>query len=1075
MAVSFKVPSSPKRQIYNIENFMGVDLTNSGTNMDDFRSPNAENMVRLVPGKVRKRTGYKTNILFHKSDDVNRARDTSDEWREYLKGSDEETIISFYDDEIPLINGDCVYAVYLEIDSKGAYTVYLDFETGGSLSTSVTGETRRSISYCAFPDNPDTARTKPYRIRIEGIGEYFKAKSIRVCSTTKANNLEEWSALPWTAAPEDSNGIWFETDYSKPVYGCHTLTSSSDLGNRVVNVNRVLGTSDDWETFSVTGTLTKIYDLAEQIYCDPVKEQYTPIVIDFDYISNESVYMYIYDGENTVIVLPSTNGQTEHYTHEYSIGAYKPYKIGLKQREAATTIQIKNMSVVYQKDDDYEWSAAPEDNGEVFHVEDLYSVDSKNTAAKEIFKSSASSPRNTDTFSRTITLQNTNSHKTSEGFVRVSFYAYTTCSEDVTSIEVYLVDKAGNECAIGRKVFNDDVNDQIYFYGSADCSGSSVNFIQRVVFKFNYALTSNRVKCTVSLANVKVQSISLKEDYNLSSKHYIYHVGNEFYLKIKSSDEIEKLYDEANEHISQSWQINDSLIILDGKNLYRYTIGNEIEVLGTNGYIPLVTIGKAPNGGGTSYEPLNMLQPGFYEQFTVDSDSASATKFYLSFNNLDYTEVEAWVLNSSGNWVRKRQGTDFSVSRTAGYIEFNTAPGVTPIAGEDNVRILAYKTIPGYRDRVTQCTIGTLYGINGAMDRLFLSGNPEYPNWDFFSQQNDPTYFPDTGYSVIGNSSSSIVGYAIVNSYLATFKNKIDNTPAVFIRQGELMENQITKVSEPVFRLINTLLGDGVISPYAFGNLPTEPLFLTRLGIYAITPQDITGEKYSQKRSFYLDGWLTKEKDLQKAKAVIFKDQYVLAVNDKLYILDGLQATRTDRSEPYATRQYAGFYCTHVPAYTMWVDEDALWIGTEDGNICRFETDIEELESYNDNGRKIYCCWETPDLDGALFYKNKYFKYFAVRLKSAIRTSIKLYVRRFGLWNFVTENLLKAISFDFEHVDFERFSFSTDTTDKVIHAKVRARRVDKARFRIENDRLNEPLGLINLALEYTETGNYKEW
>lgn len=1075
MSVTFKQGSVAKRQIYNIENFMGVDLTNSGTNMEEVRSPNAENMVRLVPGKVRKRTGYKTNILFHSTDDVNRARDTSDEWREYLKESDEETIISFYDDEIPLIDGDCVYAVYLDVDAKGNYTIYLDFETGGSLSTSITGKTRRSISYCAFPDNPDTARTKPYRIRIEGEGEYLNAKSIRVCSTTKANNIEEWTSLPWTAAPEDSNGIWLETDYSKPVYGCHTLTSSSDLGNRVVNVNRVLGTSDDWENFNVTDTLTKIYDFGEQFYCNPSEEKYTPIVIDFDYISNESVYMYIYDGENTVIVLPSTNGNTEHFTHEYSIGAYKPYKIGLKQRELATTIQIKNMSVVYQKDDDYAWSAAPEDNEQVFHIEDLYSVDSKNTAKKEILKSSGSSARNTETYSRTISLKNTNSVKVQEGFVKVSFYAYTTCSEDVTSIEVYLKDRDNNETPIGRKVFNGIVNDQIEFYGSADCSGPRVNFVSSVVFKFNYALTNNRVKCTVSLANVKIQKISLKDDFNLSTKHYIYHVGKDLFLKIKSSDEIEKIYDDANEHISQSWQINDSLIILDGVNLYRYRIGNEIEVLGTNGYIPLVTIGKSPNGGGTSYEPINMLQPGFYEQFTVDSDSASATRFYLSFNNLDYTTIEAWVLNDSGTWVKKTEGTHFTVNRTYGYIDFDDAPGVTPITGEDNVRVLAYKTIPGYRDRVTKCTIGTLYGINGAMDRLFLSGNPAYPNWDFFSQQNDPTYFPDTGYSVIGNSSSAIVGYAIVNSYLATFKNKIDNTPAVFIRQGELMENAITGVSEPVFRLTNTLLGDGIISPYAFGNMPTEPLFLTRLGVYAITPQDITGEKYSQKRSFYLDGQLTKEKNLQKAKAVIFKDQYVLAVNEKLYILDGLQATRTDRSEPYSTRQYAGFFCTHVPAYTIWVDEDALWIGTEDGYICRFDTDIDELESFNDNGRKIYCCWETPDLDGALFYKNKYFKYFAVRLKSAVRTGIKLYVRRFGLWDFITEDKVKAISFDFEHVDFERFSFSTDRTDKVIRAKIRARRVDKARFRIENDTLNEPLGLINLALEYTETGNYKEW
>ena len=42
----------------NIEEFKGVDLYNSPSNVDDSRSPDAPNMVRDVPGKVRKRMGY---------------------------------------------------------------------------------------------------------------------------------------------------------------------------------------------------------------------------------------------------------------------------------------------------------------------------------------------------------------------------------------------------------------------------------------------------------------------------------------------------------------------------------------------------------------------------------------------------------------------------------------------------------------------------------------------------------------------------------------------------------------------------------------------------------------------------------------------------------------------------------------------------------------------------------------------------------------------------------------------------------------------------------------------------------
>ena len=80
MAVSIKVPKSPKRDIFVIENFMCADLPNTGSNIDENKSPNAENMVRFVPGKVRKRTGYQPDAIFSDAKDVNRAKNTSEDW-----------------------------------------------------------------------------------------------------------------------------------------------------------------------------------------------------------------------------------------------------------------------------------------------------------------------------------------------------------------------------------------------------------------------------------------------------------------------------------------------------------------------------------------------------------------------------------------------------------------------------------------------------------------------------------------------------------------------------------------------------------------------------------------------------------------------------------------------------------------------------------------------------------------------------------------------------------------------------------------------------------------------------------
>ena len=50
--------SAPTLSQVKIDTFLGADLTNSPANADENRSPDCENMIRDVPGKVRKRMGW---------------------------------------------------------------------------------------------------------------------------------------------------------------------------------------------------------------------------------------------------------------------------------------------------------------------------------------------------------------------------------------------------------------------------------------------------------------------------------------------------------------------------------------------------------------------------------------------------------------------------------------------------------------------------------------------------------------------------------------------------------------------------------------------------------------------------------------------------------------------------------------------------------------------------------------------------------------------------------------------------------------------------------------------------------
>lgn len=553
-------------------------------------------------------------------------------------------------------------------------------------------------------------------------------------------------------------------------------------------------------------------------------------------------------------------------------------------------------------------------------------------------------------------------------------------------------------------------------------------------------------------------------DDQINGYHYIrgeqyglVHAGTKMYYNgvVKYSD--------ANNSRSRSWQFDNKLYIVDGKKLLVWD-GAEVKPASEYAKIPTVTIAKAPNGGGTSYEDLNLIQPGFIELF---AGTEGDTAYHMTFGGLDDTTVKAYILDSSGSWAEKTENTDFTVDRENGIINFTAAPGKSPVTGEDNVKITAYRTVSGYADRINKCCIGTQYGLKGAMDRLFLSGNPDYINQDWFSDQNDPTYFADTYYSSLGTSKSAIMGYSVINNYLATHKDEMETDQFIVLREGVLADNK------PVFRSVNTLQGAGAIAKDTFAYLSSEPLFLTRSGIYAITAQDITGEKYGQNRSFYLNGKLLKESDLEKSFAFVYKDMYWLCVNGVAYILDGLQPMQTDKSMPYSTRQYAGFYRTNIPANCMWEKDGNLYFGTTDGRVCEFYSDSDALVSYNDDGEKIEAIWETPDLDGKLFYKNKTFRYLAVRLKSAVATTLEMYVQKRGLWSFIKNDNYTARYLSFGSVVFSKFTFSSDQTQKIIPTKLRVKKVDKARFRFVNSELNEPFGLFDIALEYVENGNHK--
>ncbi|MBQ9959424.1 MAG: hypothetical protein IJP01_03615 [Oscillospiraceae bacterium] len=544
------------------------------------------------------------------------------------------------------------------------------------------------------------------------------------------------------------------------------------------------------------------------------------------------------------------------------------------------------------------------------------------------------------------------------------------------------------------------------------------------------------------------------------------HAGSKLYA---DAAEPQMIYDAMPDVRSAAYRLADKLVFLTGETMLVYTCseaeGHRVQLASEAATVPQVTVGRAPNGGGETLDQVNMLTPKFVDSFLSDG---SATEYQLSFFPLTADAVTAEILGTDNEWVQKTEGTDFSVNRETGVVTFNAAPAAPPVSGEDNVKIHAASVHEGYADRVNGCTFGIIYGLRGASDRLFISGNKDFPNYDFFSKLRDPLYFGDVDYGTIGKEGVPITGYSIVDGILATHKAADDNERNCYLRSGQLTDNDLTPTEFPITQVIQ---GAGAISAQSFAYI-TEPLYLTKEGIYATTPYEYNGKLYSQKRSFYLDGRLLKETDLSNAVAIAWNDFYMLCIEDRVYILDVQQKDRSGvtRGSEY---QYEAYYWTNVPARVWYKDDEHLYFGAENGVIYRFFTEKMSSFSYNDNGAAIAARWDFMH-KGRNFHKNKTMTRLSANLAATPNSSLSVFYRRSTDFAYTEAALDARISyFMYSALRYSGFVYGGNSEAKTISKKLKIKKYDSCVISLRNEKPDEGIVLYALTLEFNEGNPYK--
>ena len=499
------------------------------------------------------------------------------------------------------------------------------------------------------------------------------------------------------------------------------------------------------------------------------------------------------------------------------------------------------------------------------------------------------------------------------------------------------------------------------------------------------------------------------------------------------------------------------IYILTGKEFLEYD-GTTVKSVADDGYVPTILISRNPTGGGTLYESVNLISGKRTESFLGnDTDKV----YQLSANKIDSID-KVEIINDSGEKVTT---TEYTADLNTGKITFNEAHKPI-VAGQDNVFITYTKTVEGYADRINKCTISDLYGLGGS-NRVFLSGNPDYKAYDWYSDIFKPNYFPDLNYSIVGTSDTAIMGYQRLGKYQMILKEDNQQDSTVFQRWGMLNDD-----GSVTFSIEQGIAGIGAVSKHCFGMLADEPLFLSRQGIQAITSNNILAERTIRNRSFFVDSYLTKESNLQNAVACEWNGFYVLCVNNVAYVLDGKNKSYKERSTASYDYNYECYYWTNIPAICLLSVAGELYFGTEDGKICKFNTDKLGMDKYSDDGKAIIASWSTKndDDDAPHLYKSMTKKGCLVTIKPYARSSGTIYVCKDGNpRQFLRNGTMDVL--DWNDIDFDRFTFNTNDSPQDIFFKKKVKKYKRLQIIVENDAVNEGFGVLQIVKTFT-IGNY---
>ena len=395
------------------------------------------------------------------------------------------------------------------------------------------------------------------------------------------------------------------------------------------------------------------------------------------------------------------------------------------------------------------------------------------------------------------------------------------------------------------------------------------------------------------------------------------HSGKNLYKVVGEAKTL--LHSGLNQAKSNSFVYHDYWYFKDGKN---YLVYDGTTVKNVEGYIPTTSIGRKPNGGGTIHEDVNMLSDKRINTFLADGTS---TVFVLDAKKIDTDFAPIVKVNDV---VVK----NFTVNYSEGKITFNKAPEAPKTDGQDNVSIQFKKTVSGHADRIKKCTLLQVFD-----NRVFFSGNKDYPNVVYHCSLNDPSYCSDLDYYNEGLDNAAIKGLVAGNNALWVFREPSHANTTVFYHTPTI-DSEYGKIYPSQHSSVTTGCVGAAI------NFNDDIVFFSDRGMEGISG-DITTEQVVAHRSTLVDRKMLNEENYKNMILAEWEGYLLVFIGSKVYLADSRTAFTNEGHV-----EYEWFYWDLGHTVTCAsVNNGILYLGTEDGVYTLTDAEA-DVESY----------WVTP-------------------------------------------------------------------------------------------------------------------